>query len=286
VEAPGTVAALLAEARALGLARLDAQLLLAQVVRRSRTWLLAHDDEAIAAGDAARARALFAQRASGVPLAYLSGTREFRGLELAVTSDVLVPRPETEALVDWALEWLPPTRPGAAPAVVDLGTGSGAIALALKHARPDLAVSATDASPAALAVAADNARRLGVALEARQGDWWAAVAGRRFALAVSNPPYIAAGDPHLAALCHEPAGALTPGGDGLDALRAIVAGAAAHLEPGAPLLLEHGHDQGAAVRALLAAAGFEAIETRRDLAGLDRLSGGRCPQLRAPDAAR
>lgn len=286
MEAPGTVATLLAEARALGLPRLDAQLLMAQVLGRSRTWLLAHDDQAIAARDADRARGLFAQRASGVPLAYLSGTREFRGLELAVTPDVLVPRPETEALVDWALEWLPPARPGAVPAVVDLGTGSGAIALALKHARPDLVLTATDASAAALAVAADNARRLGLAIEVRQGDWWAAVAGRRFALAVCNPPYIAAGDPHLAALRHEPQGALTPGGDGLDALRAIVAGAAAHLEPGAPLLLEHGHDQGAAVRALLAAAGFEAVETRRDLAGLDRLSGGRGPRGSARGATR
>jgi release factor glutamine methyltransferase len=276
--APDTVAALLAEARGLGVARLDAQLLLAHVLQRPRAWLLAHDEAAVGAAEAARVRTLLRRRADAEPLAYLVGTREFRGLELLVGPAVLVPRPETELLVAWALSLLPAPQAGRAPAVVDLGTGSGAIALALAQERPDIALTATDASADALALAAENARRSDFRVAFRRGDWWQAVAGASFELAVSNPPYIAAGDPHLPALRHEPLSALSPGGDGLGALRAIVAGAAAHLAPGAPLLLEHGHDQGPAVRTLLDAAGFEAVETRRDLAGLERCSGGRRPR--------
>jgi release factor glutamine methyltransferase len=161
--------------------------------------------------------------------------------------------------------------------VVDLGTGSGAVALAVKHARPDVAVCASDASEPALAVAQANAVRHGLGIEWALGDWWAPLAGRRFGLALSNPPYIAGGDPHLAALAHEPRAALTPDGDGLAALRRIVAGAPAQLLPGAWLLLEHGHDQAAAVRSLLAAQGFAAVQTRTDLGGLPRCTGAFWP---------
>jgi len=222
----------------------------------------------LAAFDAAVQR-----RAAGEPLAYLVGEREFRGLALTVTAAVLVPRPETEGLVEWALEVAPP---GAD--VADLGTGSGAIALALRHARADLSVTATDTSAGALAVARANAARLRLPVTLAQGDWWAPLAGRRFDVAVSNPPYVAGGDPHLAALQHEPRAALTPEGDGLAAIRTIVAGAAAHLRPGGWLLLEHGHDQGQAARSLMAGAGFEAVATRTDLAGLDRCTGGHLPR--------
>lgn len=263
------VADALARAREAGVARLDAQLLLAHHLKRDRAWLLAHDDAPL--GDARPAfEADLARRAAGVPLAYLVGEREFRGLPLAVSPAVLVPRPETEGLVEWALELAAPDA-----TVVDLGTGSGAIALAFAHARPRARVAATDASADALAVARGNAQRLGVAVEFLHGDWWQPLAGRRFELVLSNPPYIAGDDPHLAALAHEPRAALTPEGDGLAALRAIVAGAPAHLAPGGWLLLEHGFDQAPAVHALLAAAGFGALATRLDLAGLPRCTGGR-----------
>ena len=262
----------LEQARAAGVARLDAQLLLAHVLRRPRAWLIAHDEDELDASAAAAWSAALAERAAGRPLAYLVGTKEFHGLELQVTPAVLVPRPETEGLVDWALALAAPES-----ALVDLGTGSGAIALALAAALPSCRVTATDASPEALAVARRNGERLGLAVEWLQGDWWQPLVGRRFEIALSNPPYIAGADPHLAALTHEPRGALTPEGDGLAALAAICRGAGAHLNPGGWLLLEHGFDQDAAVRTLLAAAGFEAVETRRDLAGLPRCSGGHRP---------
>jgi release factor glutamine methyltransferase len=193
-----------------------------------------------------------------------------------------VPRPETELLVEWVsalLAELPMTRAGAPasvpPRVVDLGTGSGAIALALKTANPLAAVTATDVSAASLALARRNAARLGRAIEAIETSWWDGLAHRRFDIAVANPPYIAADDPHLEALRHEPLAALTPGNDGLAALKAIVAGAPRHLEPGGWLVLEHGFDQAGPVRGLLAQAGFVAVETRCDLAGLERATGGR-----------
>jgi release factor glutamine methyltransferase len=267
-----TVGGLLTRARALGVARLDAQLLIAHHLLQTRSWLLAHDDAPLSAERARTVEHALARRAEGVPLAYLVGEREFHGLVLQVTPAVLVPRPETEGLVDWALERLTADRHGA---VVDLGTGSGAIALALKHRWPEATLTATDTSPDALAVARANAARLGLGIEFIAGDWWQPLAGRRFDLAVSNPPYIAATDPHLAALAYEPRGALTPEGDGLDALRRIVAGAPAHLRRGGWLLLEHGYDQADAVTALLAAAGFEAVETRVDMAGRPRTTGGR-----------
>ena len=269
----------LAAARTWGLDRLDASLLLGHRLQRDRAWLIAHDDAPLSTADAQAYAATCQRRAVGEPLAYLVGEREFHGLRLQVTPDVLVPRPDTETLVDWALDLLrAPTWGPAAPRVLDLGTGSGAIALAVAHRHPAAQVSATDLSAAALAVAAGNAQRLGLAVAFAQGGWWSAVApAARFDLVVSNPPYIAGDDPHLPALHHEPTLALTPGGDGLGALRQIIAGAPAHLAPGGWLLLEHGWDQAAAVAALLQAAGFEAIGTRRDIAGRPRCTGGRWP---------
>ena len=263
----------LRQAAAAGLDRLDAQLLLAEVLGRPRSWLFAHGDAALTPPQAAHFAGWVARRAAGEPFAYLVGRKEFHGLALDVGPAVLVPRPDTETLVDWALDLLPADRP---VQVADLGTGSGAIALALKHARAHALVTATDLSAEALAVAAGNARRLQLDVAFAEGPWWAPLAGRKFDLVVSNPPYIAGGDPHLAALAHEPALALTPGGDGLDAYRAIVAGAAAHLLPGGWLLFEHGHDQAGAVAALLHAAGFDTVATRADLAGVPRCTGGRC----------
>lgn len=258
------------QARAAGVARLDAQLLLGQLLGRPREWLLAHDDTVLPEPAASFWPGLLARRAGGEPLAYVTGEREFCGLRLEVTPAVLVPRPETEVLVEWALELLP-----SAPSseVVDLGTGSGAVALALKAARPAIRMTASDASAAALAVARGNARRLALDVEFLHGDWWAPLAGRRFGLALSNPPYIAGADPHLAALGHEPRQALTPEGDGLAALRVLIEGAPLHLLPGAWLLLEHGHDQGDAVRRQLGERGFQRAQTRADLAGLPRCSG-------------
>jgi len=238
---------------------------------QARAWLLAHDDDALPADAATRLHALATRRLAGEPMAYLTGEKHFHGLRLRVDARVLDPRDDTETLVDWALALLPPDAPRR---VLDLGTGSGAIALAIAHARPRARVTAVDASADALAVARANAGRLGLALELRHGDWLAPVAGERFDLIVGNPPYIAEGDPHLPALAHEPRSALVSGADGLDDLRRIVATAPAHLAPGGWLLLEHGWDQAAAVRALLAGAGFTQVQSRRDLAGIERCSGG------------
>lgn len=217
------------------------------------------------------------RRVNGVPLAYLLGHREFHGLRLGVTPAVLDPRPDTETLVDWALDIAAGmTRSSLqAPAqAIDLGTGSGAIALAFQAARPDWRVCATDVSLQALAVAQGNATALGVGVEFRAGHWWDAVPQRRFDLALSNPPYIAENDPHLPALIHEPITALVSGPDGLHDLRQIIAGAPTHLRPGGWLLLEHGHDQAEAVAACLTAAGFTAVSHRQDLAGHRRCTGG------------
>lgn len=263
------------------LERIDAQMLLLLALQRSphdRAWLMAHDGDALDAGAAARLEALVQRRQRGEPMAYLRGDQEFFGLTLSVDPRVLVPRPDTETLVVWALEVLDglsgPAR------VLDLGTGSGAIALAIQSQRPAATVSATDASDGALAVARANADRLGLAVDFHTGHWLSAVPGQRFDLIVSNPPYIAGGDPHLNALGHEPGSALTAGADGLDDLRAIVGAAPEALHPGGWLLLEHGHDQAPAVRALLQAAGFEQVGSRTDLAGIGRCSGGQWPQQR------
>jgi release factor glutamine methyltransferase len=268
-----TVAQALELARRLGVARLDAQLLLGCQMQRPRGWLLAHDDAQVDAADFATA---IQRRAAGVPLAYLVGEREFHGLALRVSPAVLVPRPDTEALVDWALELLA-TNGGGAIEVADLGTGSGAIALAIKHRCPPSQVTATDASAAALAVAAGNADRLGLAVEFLAGDWWQPLAGRRFDLVLSNPPYIAAEDPHLPALRFEPRAALTPEGDGLAALRRIVADAPVHLQDNGWLLLEHGWDQADSVQRLLTGHGFVDVQTRQDLGKQPRCTGGRRP---------
>jgi len=268
------IAAALARARELGIDRLDAQLLVAHHSARTRAGVIADRDAALTQAQAEAIAQAFARRAAGEPLAYLVGEREFHGLTLRVSPAVLVPRPDTETLVDWALALLPP-RP--APRIVDLGTGSGAIALAIKHARPDATVVASDASADALAIARDNARRLALDVDFRAGHWWQAVSAERFELAVSNPPYIARGDAHLDALQHEPQLALTSGIDGLDAIRHVVAAAPQHLARDGWLLLEHGHDQARAVRDLLGERGFVDVCTRHDLAGIERVSGGRWP---------
>ncbi len=269
-----SVAAALAAARAAGVDRLDAQLIVGAALGQSRSWLLAHGDAAVDAAQSAQITAWLARRADAEPLAYLLGEREFHGLAFAVDARVLVPRPETEVLVDWALDVLR-ALPALRPQVVDLGTGSAAIAVALGHRHPAADLTAVDLDAGALAVAAGNASRHGVTLQLQQGSWWQPLAGRRFDLAVANPPYIAAADTHLPALRHEPLGALVSGADGLDALREIVAGAAAHRAPDGGLLLVHGATQAEAAQALLSSHGFAAVSTRRDLAGLPRCSGGR-----------
>ena len=265
-----------------GLVPIDAQVLLAHVLGKGRAWLAAHGDDLLSRGDADAFLALARRRREGEPVGYLTGIREFWGLPLAVSSAVLLPRPETEAVVEIALGHLPPegeTR------VLDLGTGSGAIALAIAHERPRARVLATDASAAALAVARDNAQRLGLPnVEFLQSDWYERVPatwhGAPFDVVASNPPYVAAGDPHLAEgdLRFEPAAALSQGGDGLDAIRRIVAGAPGHLVPGGTLVVEHGYDQSDAVRALFVAAGFVGVIAARDLAGIPRVVAGRTPE--------
>nr|WP_222622838.1 peptide chain release factor N(5)-glutamine methyltransferase [Ramlibacter cellulosilyticus] len=267
----------MAAAAALGLDRLDAQLLLLHVLDRGageRGWLLAHDTDPLPAGRMEAFQALAQRRAAGEPVAYLTGEKEFYGLPLRVDARVLVPRPDTETLVEWALEVL---RDREAPRVVDLGTGSGAIALAIASARRDARVEAVDRSAGALEVAAANAARLGLAVQLRQARWLEGAG--QYDLVVSNPPYIADADPHLPALRHEPREALAAGTDGLDDLRAIVAAAPRHLAPGGWLLLEHGWDQAGAVRELLAAAGFAQVQSRQDLSGIARCSGGRRLEL-------
>ncbi len=262
----------LAWAAALGIDRLDGQLLLLHALSRphDRAWLIAHDQDELPSQAIERFEALCARRRSGEPVAYLCGHKEFFGLMLAVDERVLVPRPETETLVEWALALdLPP-----AARVIDLGTGSGAIALALKQARRHWQVSAVDASEPALQVAQANGQALGLAIDWQRGHWLTQVQGR-FDLIVSNPPYIAEGDPHLAALHHEPDAALSSGPDGLDALRTLIAQAPEHLSPGGWLLLEHGYNQAPTVCELLAQAGLRQIQSRRDLAGIGRCSGGR-----------
>lgn len=276
-----TLAEALAALEAQGLPRIEAQQLLLLALERdphARSWLLAHDDDPLPPGASARLQGFRERHRSGEPMAYLRGEQAFFGLPLQVDARVLVPRPDTETLVQWALDLLPDLPPDAE--VLDLGTGSGAIALALASQRPSLQVTATDASPDALAVARSNAGRLGLRLRFRQGAWLQAVPGERFHLVVSNPPYIAEDDPHLAALGREPRSALTAGPDGLDDLRTIVAQAPQALHPGGWLVLEHGHDQAVAVQALLRAQGFALVDGRTDLAGIVRCSGGRWPGAR------
>ena len=261
-----------------GLDRLDAQMLILLALGRDphdRAWLTAHGDQPLPGDAAAALQALVARRRAGEPMAYLRGEQEFFGLSLRVDARVLVPRPDTETLVEWALSLAPALPAGAR--VADLGTGSGAIALALRSRQPHWDITATDASADALAVARANAERLGLPIRFARGGWLDALPGERFDLLVSNPPYIADGDAHLPALAHEPDSALTAGPDGLDDIRLLVAQAPAHLQPGGWLLLEHGHDQADAVCRLLADAGFEQVDSRNDIAGIARCSGGRRP---------
>jgi release factor glutamine methyltransferase len=270
-------------AKTLGLDRLDAQLLLLHALDKpsdARAWLLAHDTDVLSDEVAQRYLALSLRRAGGEPLAYIVGYKEFFGLTLQVDARVLVPRPDTETLVQWSLDlMLAPGMPQA-PRILDLGTGSGAIALAianeLQAAGHNGQVVAVDASADALSVARDNARQLALDLEFIQSSWLEEISGY-FHLIASNPPYIASADPHLPALVHEPLEALTAGVDGLDDLRQITLQAPAHLYPGGWLLLEHGYDQAATVRQLLAGQGFAQVQSHRDLAGLERCSGGQWP---------
>lgn len=260
--------------------RLDAELLLCSVLSRPRAWLYAHGtDPAPATPVLVRFEALVQQRVAGRPVAHLLGMRGFWSLDLAVDASTLIPRPETELLVEAALQRL---APGSRQRVADLGTGTGAIALALAHERPGLSVVATDASAEALALARRNRDALGLGrVELRQGSWYQPLRGERFAVIVSNPPYIAGDDPCLALgdVRFEPRSALVAGADGLDDLRVLAAGAPDHLEPGGWLLLEHGHDQADAVRDLLDQAGLRQTGSRQDLQGHARISFG----CRRPD---
>ncbi|RYF07207.1 MAG: peptide chain release factor N(5)-glutamine methyltransferase [Comamonadaceae bacterium] len=274
-----TVAQALNHAAGQGLARIDAQMLLLHVLGRAagdRAWLLIHDTDLLTPEAHLRFAQLCQRRAAGEPVAYLTGSKEFYGLTLAVDSRVLDPRPDTETLVDWALDVIAPLP---APRVIDLGTGSGAIALALQHQRPTAQVTAVDASAQALEVAQANAQRLRLPVRFVHSHWLQRIEpeGAAFDAIVSNPPYIASADPHLAALTHEPRQALASGADGLLDLRAIVLQAPACLAPGGWLLLEHGWDQAAAVQQLLRDAGMVDVQSRADLAGIDRCTGARKP---------
>lgn len=274
-----TCAQALAAARALGLERLDAQLLLLHALGKpgaDRAWLLTHDTTALPQEAARWFQELSLRRAAGEPLAYLVGSKEFFGLKLQVDRRVLVPRPDTETLVEWALQQLAQADMPASARVLDLGTGSGAIALALKKSRPALDVTAVDASSDALAVATANAAQLQLPVHFLHSNWFENVSGR-FHLIASNPPYVADADPHLPALRHEPLQALTAGKDGLSDLRQIINQAPARLQPQGWLLLEHGYDQARAVCELLRQRGFAEVQSRTDLAGIPRCSGGRWP---------
>ena len=250
---------------------LEARILLGHALGMTRVQLVTQSARALTADDARALCALFARRRAGEPIAYLTGEREFFGLTFSVTPEVLIPRHETELLVELALERLP--KNGSA---LDLGTGSGAIAVSLAHARPDTALLATDASAAALEVARANAARNGVTLRFALSDWYSNIEGQ-FDLIVSNPPYIAAGDPHLSQgdLRFEPASALTDDADGLTDLAAIIDGAPSRLHPGGWLLMEHGYDQSSIVRHMLQQEGWTDVQSWPDLAGIERVSGGR-----------
>jgi len=259
-----------------GLAPIDAQVLLAFVLGRDRAWLAAHATDALPPADAEAFAQLARRRRDGEPVAYLTGRREFWGLSLAVDPAVLIPRPETETLVECALSKLPDT---CDTRVLDLGTGSGAIALALAHERRRARVVAIDTSEAALAVARANAQRLAInVVEFIRGSWFDALrTGEQYDMIASNPPYVAATDAHLVEgdIRFEPVEALVSGTDGLDALRLIVGSAGSYLAHGGWLVVEHGYDQAQAVRRLFEEAGFEALESHRDLSGIPRVAAGR-----------
>jgi release factor glutamine methyltransferase len=275
-----TVTQAAAWAQTLGLPRIDAQVLLLHALGRAphdRAWLLAHGDDVLDATVQATFAANTQRRLDTEPVAYITGHKEFFGLTLHVDARVLDPRADTETLVEWALSCLAdvPT-----PEVIDLGTGSGAIALALKHSRPDATVSAVDASADALAVASANAKRLELSVAFHQGSWLSPIDTHTFDAIVSNPPYVASDDAHLAALKHEPLSALASGPDGLDDIRTIVRQASQHLKPSGWLLLEHGFDQAHAVQTLLSNQGFVNVQSRPDLAGILRCTGGQWPTVK------
>lgn len=253
------------------LAQQEVRILLGYVLQLSRVQLITQSDRILTADEAQLLATLFARRLAGEPIAYLTGTREFYGLALHVTPDVLIPRPDTELLVELALQYLPPRG-----RVLDLGTGSGAIAVAIAHNRPDATVTALDVSRQALAIAQRNAQRHATDITFLQSDWFDALTNQRFDLIVANPPYIVAGDRHLSQgdLRFEPLTALTDHGDGLGCLRKIIADAPSYLSPGGRLLMEHGYDQARDVRALLARPAFHAVQSWRDLAGIERVTGG------------
>jgi release factor glutamine methyltransferase len=277
---PLTVAQAAAWAQTLGLPRLDAQVLLLHALDRAphdRAWLLAHGDDTLDATAQTTFETHAQRRLNTEPVAYITGQKEFFGLTLQVDHRVLDPRADTETLVEWALSCLADT---SSPEVVDLGTGSGAIALAIKHTRLDAQVSAMDASADALAVASANAERLALPMDFHHGSWLAPLNGRTFDAIVSNPPYVASDDEHLAALKHEPLSALASGADGLDDIRVIVREATQHLKPNGWLLLEHGYDQAHAVQTLLGNQGFVNVQSRPDLAGILRCSGGQWPTVK------
>lgn len=258
-----------------GLSRAEWQMLVLHALGRStvdRAWLLAHDTDPMPSKDWAALQLFVQRRLQGEPVAYITGCKEFFGLPLHIDAGVLDPRDDTETLVDWALELLH-AGPSLNQRVVDLGTGSGAVALAIKSQYPAAEVHAVDTSAEALVIAQANAMRLDLSIDFHHGSWLEPVSGS-FDLIVSNPPYIAIEDPHLTALQHEPLLALVSGADGLDAIRAIVLQSRERLKPGGWLLMEHGHDQADAVHALLHRIGYRCVQSRKDLAGIDRCSGG------------
>jgi len=260
--------------RAFGNDYRDAELLLLHCLGRDeRSWLIAHDHDELPADVIEVFSSMSAERLKGVPLAYLLGHREFWSLKLKVTRDVLIPRPETELLVAWALELASRYD---LESLLDLGTGSGAIALAVQHDLPRLSVTASDVSGSALRVARANAEGLGLPVEFVQSRWFDALEQRRWALIVSNPPYVAVDDAHLqdGDLRFEPNTALTDGSDGLSSIREIASNAPDHLETGGWLLIEHGYDQAADVRSILELNGFSKVSLRHDLAGRPRATGG------------
>jgi len=271
-----TLSAALAQARET-VDAIDARVLAQHVLGRDAAYLIAHGERELSREEVQRLQQLVAQRAAGMPVAYLVGEREFYGRPFRCTPAVLIPRPETELLVELALL----SAAGRPSRVLDLGTGSGCIAITLGAECAGSRVVGTDVSAAALAIAAENARLNRVTnVEFRTSDWYAALGASHYDLIVSNPPYIAGADPHLLQgdLRQEPRTALVGGTDGLVHIRAVVAGAGRHLVADGWLWLEHGYDQGAACRALLCAAGFVAVDTHRDLAGLARVSGGQWPE--------
>jgi release factor glutamine methyltransferase len=272
---PLTIDQALQLGRSQGLERTDALALLAHILQLSRAGLIAHGQTLLSEEQNAVFIEKIHQRLSGIPIAYIVGQREFYGMNLHVTADVLDPRADTETLVDWALSILQSSlHAWPCAQVLDMGTGSGAIALAIAQHHPSAQVTATDYSEAALAIAQHNALVHQLPITFHISDWWSKLQGKKWHLIVSNPPYIALDDPHLPALQHEPALALTSGKDGLDAIREIIALAPVHLTPGGWLVLEHGYDQAHTVAELLHQSGFQAITHRHDISGICRCSGG------------